>query len=235
MITSTVTVSSPKKNCNSIDGPIVLVLENESEDLTPVQGLMQSMRSSGALSTLPKEKLEEVALGYASLSDPTPRQQSILLHQLIHDVIQPSTQEELEDEQMDALFDFEDQAKILLKQILPKGTAIQDYLKQLSIEKVVIERLILYRNFYQSQLDILNQSAESVNFKMIAKFEEIRGQFLKFSADIEGVDESLNRRIEEVSKKMQFLGKRYEEVKFKAHCAVKNFTGLQNNIKESFT
>lgn len=233
MTTSTVTISAQNQAFSPTHSPVISVPKNESEGWDLIQCFMHTIQNSGVLSTLSMKKLNEIALGYASLQDPTPRQQSILLHQLIYDVLYPSTKEELEDDQIDVLFDFEDEAKRFLGQLLPIGTDIEGYLSQLSVEKVVIERLILYRNFYQSQLGILNQSAETVNSKMIAKFEEIRKQFLEFSAKTEVLDENLRKRVEEVSKKMESLGRQYEEVRVKAQDAAGEFNGLQNTIKNS--
>ncbi len=196
----------------------------------PIDRLIEYLFSSQALDEGTRTKLNELVKQYTSFSKPTIRQFTIFLHEIIREVIQSAITNTENDETLDTLFEYEDLAKKILAQVVP-GQDVEKYLECLSIEKVMIERLRLYQQFYEEQARVLDQYSETAQLQMVNSLRQLKERFVASFINQEKMDQQLKTKLVEIVKKIEHLAKQYEEKRVELCKSNEKYNALQDQIQ----
>jgi len=203
---------------------------SQDEEIT-VESLMQLIIESDVISDSAREELLVFQKQYDSLRDPNNEEKSVFLYYLIEHILISSIENGLE-EDIDELLEFESKSRELLTSLLPEGVGPDSYLEHLGQEEIIVERLVVIENFFNSQMELLESLASTTQKQMIKKFSQIKEQLIQLSSEIEDSQITLINRIAELSLKVESAGDNLQDLTEKCMDEQNEFTNLQMTTKQ---
>ncbi len=208
-------------------------LHNTSpKEASTIEELLQLIEKSEVISGPSREELLTIHDEYQSLEYPADEEKSIFLYYIIDHILTPSIESD-EVEKIDELLEFESIGMELLISLLPPGSNPDTYLKQLAQEEVIIERLVVIEDFFNSQMELLQNLANNAQDNIRDKFDVIKLEIINLSSKIEGAHLNLQARIHELSHKVEDAERVLSQLTDKSIQVQGKFKKLQTEIKDN--
>jgi hypothetical protein len=219
-LTVTVTRTRPEVQQQAV----TLRLTPQISTKDKVYSLIEKMKSSSLFSPAQKKIVLDLPSKFdaESFKDLTTEEGkengSIALSLLVSDAIYPAIKEEADEEKQNQLLDLEDEIKSILKEILPEGVSIDDFIdenekfsyEQATEQAILQEQLFIIDACFQNQMGELFGLANISNQQLKQSFEILKQRLLELNSrrkemagDLHGKLDTLTKKVDAISKKLE--------------------------------
>lgn len=140
---------------------------------------------------------------------------AIALSLFIHDVIHPAILNEVDEDKQRQLLELEDEVQSLLKELLPEGVTVENYIEQnqsFSDEQFLVdEKLLMIEASFQNQMRSLFSAANLTNEQLQQAFETLKQKLFEITTDREVVSNDLHSQLDSLTLKVNTLSRQLQE------------------------